>query len=354
MEIEEKYRLDSYGYDLPDGLIAQEPSDRRDGSRLMVLDREKEETGHFTFSDLPTFLRTGDCLVVNETRVVPARLFVRKPTGGLVELLAVRYREREFDAMFRTHRGLKHGLKLGILDRNGNPAGEELIVKRVHGDGTATVGTIGNQGPRAIMDAWGRVPVPPYIRRDDDLRHELDCERYQTVYARREGAVAAPTAGLHFTDEILALLEAKGVDVARVCLHVGPGTFKPINCDDIRGHRVGSEQYSVSPRAAAAINRTIKRGGRVIAVGTTVVRTLEASWDGAGVGHGSGETDLFILPGHDFKAVSGMVTNFHLPGSSLLVLVSAFCGRGRILDAYRCAVEMGYRFYSYGDAMLIL
>ena len=292
--------------------------------------------------------------MVNETRVVPARLFAVKPTGGRVELLAIRYRESTFDAMFRTHRGLKPGTVLQVLDRVGNPCGEGLKISRVHSNGTATVEMTGDRSPRILMDRWGRVPVPPYIRREDDSRHELDCERYQTVYAREEGAVAAPTAGLHFTPELLARLGEAAVEMVRLTLHVGPGTFKPIETADVREHRVGSEHYILSVDAAAAINRAIGQERRVIAVGTTVVRTLETLWNGVEVRAGSGETDLFISPGFGFGVVSGMITNFHLPGSSLLVLVSAFAGRTRILEAYRQAVKKEYRFYSYGDAMLIL
>lgn len=351
--IPEEYSLDAYRYELPGELIAQVPSERRDGSALLALDRETGGTEHRTFRDLPDFLNAGDCLVANETRVVPARLLAIKETGGRVELLATRYRERGFDAMFRTNRGLRAGGVLRVLDRREVPTERRVTIAAVNGDGTVTVEVTRDITPRQLMSELGRVPVPPYIRRDDDTRHELDCERYQTVYAREEGAVAAPTAGLHFTDGLLDHLLEKGLKMARLTLHVGPGTFKPIESHDVREHRVGSERFVVSTEAADVVNETLERGHRVIAVGTTVVRTLESRWDGRRVSTGSGETDLYIAPGFQFSVVSGMVTNFHLPGSSLLVLVSAFAGRRRILAAYREAVERGYRFYSYGDAMLI-
>ncbi|MBL6975436.1 MAG: tRNA preQ1(34) S-adenosylmethionine ribosyltransferase-isomerase QueA [Deltaproteobacteria bacterium] len=352
--IPEEFSLDSYRYDLPGELIAQVPSEERDGSALLVLDRRTGKAGHGTFSDLPDYLEPGDCLVANETRVVPARLFAVKETGGRVELLATRFRDREFDAMFRTHRGLKAGGVLRVLNRGEEPTDRHVTVTQVHGDGTVSVEVSGDLTPRQLMSEMGRVPVPPYIRRQDDLRHELDCERYQTVYAREEGAVAAPTAGLHFTDGLLERLQDSGVKLARLTLHVGPGTFKPIESPDVREHRVGSERFVVTTEAADAVNEALDGGRRVIAVGTTVVRALESRWNGRRVEPGTGETDLYIAPGFDFAVVSGMVTNFHLPGSSLLVLISAFAGRRRILAAYREAVERRYRFYSYGDAMLIL
>ena len=346
-----RFRLESYRYRLPDDRIAQAPAEPRTASRLLVLDRHTGVRRHACFEDLPTFLRPGDCLVVNDTRVVPARLFATKPTGGRVELLVLGSDGRHFSAMFGTHRGLATAIDLTILDRDDRPTLHRVRVVEVRVDGTATFEA--SSDATGIQAACGHVPLPPYIRRESSVLHDVDRERYQTVYARSDGAVAAPTAGLHFTTDLLDRLSAMGVETARVTLHVGPGTFRPIKAEDVRDHDVGAERYEVGADAAARVNRALDEGRRVVAVGTTAVRTLETVGASGRVVAGRGSTRLFISPGYRFRVVGAVVTNFHLPGSSLLVLVSAFAGRRRVMTAYRDAVRRGYRFYSYGDAMLI-
>lgn len=347
-------RLPDFDYELPEGRIAQEPLPRRDASRLLALDRATGALAHLRFSDLPRLLRAGDLLVLNDTRVVPARLRGKKETGGAVEALLL---EREgggraapvrrclLDASKPPRPGVRidfgHGLRAEVLSRSG----EGWSVRLTSEDGD----------PEAAALRAGAVPLPPYIRRGPgDPRSALDVERYQTVYAAKPGAVAAPTAGLHFTADLLDRLQGLGVETARLTLHVGPGTFLPVRSERIEDHRMHAEAFDLPGETAEAIGRARRRGGRVVAVGTTVVRTLEgrASGDGS-VAAGSGSCDLFIRPGHAFRAVDAMVTNFHLPRSTLLMLVCAFGGRERILAAYAEAVREGYRFYSYGDAMFV-
>ncbi len=351
-----RYRLSSYRYRLPAERIAQVPAERRTGSRLLVLDRRGGIRAHARFEDLAGFLRRGDCLVVNDTRVVPARLFARKETGGLVEVFVVRSSRERIEAMVRTHRGLRPGATLAVVGRDGGETGVLLRVEAgTAGGGAAlTVASPAGMGVEEVLRAHGRIPVPPYIRREDDSLHDLDRERYQTVYARADGAVAAPTAGLHFDEALLARLRGMGVEVVPVTLHVGPGTFKPVQTEDIRRHRVDPERFEVPEASARAVNAALAEDRRVVAVGTTVVRVLETlGARGEGISARRGKTDLTIWPGHRFRVVSALITNFHLPGSSLLALVCAFAGRERVLRAYREAVREGYRFYSYGDAMLI-
>ncbi len=351
-----RYRLSSYQYLLPQDRIAQVPVERRSESRLLVLDRRGGVRSHARFEDLPAFLREGDCLVVNDTRVVPARLFARKETGGLVEVFAVRFDERRFDAMVRAHRGLRPGTTLAVVGRDGGDTDARLRVeaRSTGGEARLTLQSPAGTTVAEILERHGRVPVPPYIRREDGALHDLDRQRYQTVYARVPGAVAAPTAGLHFDSDLLGRLRRMGVEVAPVTLHVGPGTFKPVRVEDIRRHRVDAERYEVPEDTARAVSDALRSGRRVVAVGTTVVRVLETlGAQGGRVRAGRGVTRLTIRPGHRFRVVSALITNFHLPGSSLIVLVSAFAGRERVLRAYREAVREGYRFYSYGDAMLI-
>ncbi len=346
-------RLDAWRYELPADRIAQVPAGNRDGSRLMVLPREAGDPVHGRFSDLPAWLRPGDLLVVNDTRVVPARLFAAKATGGRVELLVLDQRQDRFVAMFGTHRGLRPGADLEVLDLDGAPAGAKVRVEGLRDGGIADLSCEGRDIDD-LLALHGRMPLPPYIRRDGRSHSALDRERYQTVYAREDGAVAAPTAGLHFTPGMLDGLAAQGVQVARITLHVGPGTFKPITTEDVRQHDVGEERYRVDAGTSEVVNRALDEGRRVIAVGTTSVRTLESAGASGRVVAGAGATRLLITPGYRFRVISGMVTNFHLPGSSLILLVGALVGRERILHAYREAVESGYRFYSYGDAMLIV
>jgi S-adenosylmethionine:tRNA ribosyltransferase-isomerase len=336
------WRVADYHYDLPPEQIAQAPCDRRDGSRL--LDLAGDELADRAFSDLADRLPEGALLVVNDTRVIPARLAAVKPTGGAVELLllepvAAGEPDGAWTALARASKPIRPGLELAIP-----AAGATARVLGVDG-GTVTVEL--DRPPLAVADACGEVPLPPYIARSPDL---ADRERYQTVYAQVPGAVAAPTAGLHFTDELFARLAARGIARAALTLHVGLGTFAPVRTDDLRAHRMHRERYRI-PDATAAL---IASGRPVVAVGTTVVRALEAAARGPReVAAGPGATDLFIGPGFRFNVVDHLVTNFHLPGSTLLVLVCAFAGHARVLAAYRHAVAAGYRFFSYGDAMLL-
>ncbi|MBD3165853.1 tRNA preQ1(34) S-adenosylmethionine ribosyltransferase-isomerase QueA [bacterium] len=340
-------RRSAYIYSLPERLIAQEPLADRTSSRLLVLPRRGDGLDHALFHELPNYMRAGDVLVLNNTRVIPARLQALRPTGGRVELLLLRPDE---PAVW--HCLAKPAKRVRV--------GEEL---ELPGARRARVMAAGEDGRRKIriepadgFDAWledaGSPPLPPYIQRD--ARPE-DRGRYQTVYAEHNGAVAAPTAGLHFTRELLDVLREKGVNIVYLTLHVGIGTFRPVSVENLDEHEMDYEQYEVSEESASALNGARKTGGRIVAVGTTVVRTLETVTDREGIVHpGRGETNLFIRPPYDFKAVDALITNFHLPGSTLIMLVSALAGRERVLDAYREAVAKEYRFFSYGDAMLIM
>jgi S-adenosylmethionine:tRNA ribosyltransferase-isomerase len=347
------FSLSDYDYELPAGCIAQQPAGRRDGSRLLRLERRTGAASHHRFEEIDRFLSRGDVLVVNDTAVVPARLLGRKDSGGRVEVFLLDYaggRRQEnpsrftCDCLVKSSKPCREGTRI-VFDQGLTGT----ILAR--GDGVCRVEFAGQEEFDTLLDRIGRVPLPPYIRRPDE---RADRAAYQTVYAAARGAVAAPTAGLHFTLPLLRRLEAAGVAIAAITLHVGYGTFAPVRVRDIRGHRMHAERYTVPPDAAAAVNAAREGGRRVIAVGTTAVRTLEFASDAAGrLYAGSGRCDLFIYPGYRFKAVDAMVTNFHLPKSTLLMLVAAFAGRQAVLEAYREAVRRGYRFYSYGDAMLI-
>lgn len=348
------YDLKSYDFNLPRELIAQVPAESRDHSRLLVVDRLRPEFREMNFFDLPDLLESGDLLVVNNTSVVPARIEGRKETGGRVELLVLEHPESLEDGdgsricLLKSSKGAKTGSVLHFAD------GLTGQVKDVLGDGKVRIEFSGKTDIDSLLDKSGVMPLPPYIKRDGVYLRKLDRERYQTVFSSKRGAVAAPTAGLHFTRELSERLGKKGVDIAQLTLHVGYGTFSPVRTEDIRGHRLDEEFYRIEADAAEAINRTKKNGGRVIAVGTTVVRTLEtAGISGGLVRQGEGMTGLLVTPGYSFKVVDALITNFHLPKSSLLFLVSALAGTKRIREAYRFAIENRYRFYSYGDAMLI-
>ena len=356
--------MDCFDYDLPSEAIAQEPVDRRDESRLLVVHRETGSWEDARFADIGEWLRPGDLLVVNETRVFPARLAARRETGAAVEILLTRpvgsddpakASGQRWEALVRPGRKARPGERLVLLDRDGRPApGARATVRRAMESGARVIDLEVAGDPRDWIEAHGHVPLPPYIDRDD---RPADRERYQTVYARRTGAVAAPTAGLHFTPELLDRLAARGVERAALVLHVGPGTFRPVTVDEAEEHEMDAEWYRVPEATAAAIRRARACGGRVVAVGTTTVRALESaapSWREGEIAPVEGWTDLFIQPGHEFRCVDALVTNFHLPRSTLLLLVSAFAGTELVLEAYRHAVEAGYRFYSYGDAMLIV
>jgi S-adenosylmethionine:tRNA ribosyltransferase-isomerase len=338
-----------FDYDLPAASIAQEPAPRGE-SRLLVLDRQGPER-HARVSDLPRLLHPGDLLVLNDTRVIPARLYGRSAGGGKMEILLVeRVAEREWDALVKPGRRARPGamIKIGEIGDPAERLAAEVVDKREDGLHRLRF----SEPIEAHLDRLGHIPLPPYIHRPDTPE---DRERYQTVFARQPGAVAAPTAGLHFTAEILEQVAAAGVEIARVTLHVGLGTFKPVSAERIEEHRMESERYEIGEETAEAIRRARATGRRIVAVGTTVVRTLEsAALAGDGeVRAGSGATKLFITPGFSFQVVDALLTNFHLPCSTLLMLVSAFAGRERVLAAYGEAVREGYRFYSYGDAMLV-
>jgi len=337
-----------YEYDLPEERVAQEPVEPRDRSRLMVLDRTTGEVHHAIFRDLVRFLRKGDLLVLNNTRVFPARTFGARSTGGKVEVLFVRESgPGRWEVMVRCNGRLRPG---EFLRLEGGALSVRLLERR--GGGRWLVSVPKGVQVRSLLEKVGRVPLPPYIRRESEDR---DRERYQTVFARETGAVAAPTAGLHFTPELLQDLEAMGVHRAEVTLHVGPPTFQPIKCGDIRHHRMGEEFYRITEEAAERILEARRTGGRIVAVGTTACRALEAAARHAdGFGPRSGWTRLYIHPPFAFRMTDALVTNFHLPRSTLLVMVAAFAGRERLLSAYQEAIRRGYRFYSFGDAMLIL
>lgn len=343
-----RYRTDDYGYDLPEELIAQSPAKERDKSRLMVVSRRTGTVGHEVFADITRFLRAGDMLVMNDTRVFKARLAGRKlPGGARVEIFALSpfSRAGEWRAMVRPGRKLGDGSRVELLDGSIVTVGERLA------DGLRVV-RLPEEDAGALFERCGEMPLPPYVKSKPE-----DPERYQTVYGRagNERSAAAPTAGLHFTRELLEVLEAAGIDREFVSLDVGLGTFRPVKTDDLRDHRMHSERCRVSEAAAERISRRRREGGRIVAVGTTAVRTLEslAAPDGR-VEPGEADTDVFIYPGYTFKAVDALITNFHLPRSTLLMLVSAFAGHGLVMSAYAEAVREKYRFFSFGDAMLIL
>ena len=348
--------LTDFDYRLPEDLVAQVPAERRDASRLMILERRGEGIASTTFDRLGECLRSGDLLVINETRVRPARLLARKPSGGRVELLLVSKdpsdpEGRTWSCMVSTGRGLRPGVRLTISeDLEAEPLGEPS-----EGRFRMRFWSADGDPDRAIRER-GLMPVPPYIsRRPDDLRRRLDEERYQTVYCREDGAIAAPTAGLHFTPPLMASLERAGVHFARLVLHIGPGTFQPVRTERVEAHHLEAEEYRLPPATATAVETCRAGGGRVVAVGTTVTRVLEdRTGEDGRVRPGEGRCDLYITPGHGFRTVDALITNFHLPRTSLLILVAAFAGRKRILAAYAEAVRQRFRFYSYGDAMLIL
>lgn len=337
-----------FAYFLPPDLIARHPTRERDGSRLMLLDRQSETIAEDSFKNLAGYLRCGDLLVMNDTKVIPARLFGAKPSGGKVEIFLLRRipgAVEKWECLLKASKKFKAGQE--ILLKSGMTA----IVLSHSGEENWLVGFSGHELFEAWLDREGHIPLPPYLQRDDCVE---DRERYQTVVARSPGAVAAPTAGLHFTPELLDSLASKGIKTAFLTLHTGLGTFRPVRAERVEEHQIHSERYTISNETADVINRTKASGGRVIAVGTTSVRTIEYSAGITGdVVSGYGDVDIFIYPGYSFKVVDAMITNFHLPESTLLMLVSAFAGREFVLDAYKEAISRGFRFYSYGDAMFI-
>jgi S-adenosylmethionine:tRNA ribosyltransferase-isomerase len=351
--------VSEFDFDLPDELVAQAPPAERGGSRLMVMDRASGRITHQQFSELPSLLRAGDVLAVNDTRVFPARLIgIRLPGGGAAECFLIRPADEPDTWIALVHPGqrLREGSRMvfgaGGAGGAGGVLNAEVVGRHFHGRRTVRLWTEDGSPVRDAIDALGHMPLPPYIKRADT---EGDRDRYQTVYARARGSIAAPTAGLHFTPAILDALREKGVEQISITLHVGYGTFQPIRVERVEDHQMEAERYEVTRDTAAVLTRALAEGRRIIAVGTTTTRTLESLTlsPGGEVQAGSGATSIFIHPGHQFRIVSGLITNFHLPQSSLLMLVSAFAGREPVLAAYREAVANRYRFYSYGDAMFI-
>lgn len=340
-------KTSDFYYDLPEELIAQDPLEDRTASRLLVLDRKTGAVKHKIFSDVIDYLNKGDCLVINNTRVIPARLIGEKEgTGGKVEVLLLKRRANDvWETLVKPGKKLRPGAKITFGD--GRLRAEVLEVVE---EGNRLVKFHYEGIFEEILDSLGEMPLPPYIT------HKLeDKEMYQTVYAKFDGSAAAPTAGLHFTKELLNKIEEKGIKIASITLHVGLGTFRPVKVDDVNNHHMHTEWYEVNAEAADIINETKRNGGRVICVGTTSCRTIESVADENGYMKAkTGETDIFIYPGYKFKIMDGLITNFHLPESTLVMLVSAFAGKENVLSAYETAVKERYRFFSFGDAMLII
>ncbi len=351
-------KTEDFNYDLPEELIAQDPLEDRSSSRLMVLDKENGKVTHRIFKEITEYLKPGDCLVINNTKVIPARLLGEKihdkdtlggdkaTHGAKIELLLLKRRDNDiWETLVKPGKKARTGTKINF----GNGLLTAEIVDQLE-DGNRLVQFHYKGIFEEILDQLGEMPLPPYIT------HELaDKNRYQTVYAKEEGSAAAPTAGLHFTKELLAQIEAMGIPIVNVTLHVGLGTFRPVKVENVLEHHMHTEFYQVSSEAAELINNTRRNGGRVICVGTTSCRTVESAADEEGIVHpGSGDTSIFIYPGYKFKVLDALITNFHLPESTLMMLVSALAGRDNIMAAYKEAVQERYRFFSFGDAMLIM
>ena len=340
-------KTSDFFYDLPEELIAQDPLEDRTASRLLVLNRETGAIEHKIFSDVIDYLNEGDCLVINNTRVIPARLIGEKEdTGGKVEVLLLKRRANDvWETLVKPGKKLRPGARVTFGD--GRLKAEILEIAE---EGNRLVRFYYEGIFEEILDSLGEMPLPPYIT------HKLeDKEMYQTVYAKYDGSAAAPTAGLHFTKELLSKIEEKGIKIASITLHVGLGTFRPVKVDDVNNHHMHTEWYEVNAEAADIINETKRNGGRVICVGTTSCRTIESVADEKGYMKAkTGETDIFIYPGYKFKVMDGLITNFHLPESTLVMLVSAFAGKENVLAAYETAVKERYRFFSFGDAMILI
>ena len=340
-------KTSDFFYDLPEELIAQDPLEDRTASRLLVLNRETGAVKHKIFSDVIDYLNEGDCLVINNTRVIPARLIGEKEgTGGKVEVLLLKRRANDvWETLVKPGKKLRPGAR--VIFGDGRLKAEILEIAE---EGNRLVRFYYEGIFEEILDSLGEMPLPPYIT------HKLeDKEMYQTVYAKYDGSAAAPTAGLHFTKELLSKIEEKGIKIASITLHVGLGTFRPVKVDDVNNHHMHTEWYEVNAEAADIINETKRNGGRVICVGTTSCRTIESVADDNGYMKAkTGETDIFIYPGYKFKIMDGLITNFHLPESTLVMLVSAFAGKENVLAAYETAVKERYRFFSFGDAMILI
>lgn len=339
-------QTNDFDYELPQELIAQHPLEKRDHSRMLVLDKATGAVTHKHFNEIGQYLLPGDVLVINNTKVIPARLFgVKKGGTAHIEVLLIKPAEGldNWEVMVRPGKRVKTGAE--IIFGDGKMTGEIIAETAVGRIIHFNYEGIFNE----ILDELGIMPLPPYITEKLD-----DQSRYQTVYAKYDGSAAAPTAGLHFTPELLADLQMKGIEIVEVLLHVGLGTFRPVQVEDISEHEMHSEYYSVTPEAAQRLNLALEEGRRIISVGTTSTRTLESAWHNGRVEPGDGWTEIFIYPGYEFKVISGLITNFHLPKSTLVMLVSALAGRENILNAYQIAVQEKYRFFSFGDAMLII
>jgi len=339
-------KTSDFFFDLPEALIAQVPLENRDHSRMMVLNRNDQSVSHRQFFELPDFLVPGDCLVLNDTRVIPARLFGTKTTGAAVEFLLLKSTGyNTWQTLVRPGTKCKPGAEFTFGD-----GALTAVIESVSDEGTRIVRFQCKEPFEQVLDRLGHMPLPPYI-----TEALGDNERYQTVYSRHRGSAAAPTAGLHFTPELMERIRAKGVSIHTLTLHVGLGTFRPVKVDNIHDHVMHSEFYTLEQETADALNECRKNGGRLFSVGTTTTRTLETLADEKGqIQAGSGWTDIFIYPGYEFKAVDGLITNFHLPESTLIMLVSAFAGKDFVMEAYREAVREQYRFFSFGDSMILL
>ena len=348
-------KTEKLNYYLPSELIAQNPLSVRSDSRLLVLDRSAGDVSDSGFGSLGDFLSPGDCLVLNDTKVLPARFFARRATGGKLEGL---FLAADADGIWKAYlkgiRKLKVGDEFYLKDRQKADFCKAVLLEKT-GQGRCRLRIEADADAQTILDEIGFPPLPPYIKRDDDPAvAKADEQRYQTVYARQNGAVAAPTAGLHFTEPLIERLKQAGVKFAFITLHVGAGTFKPVTADNLEDHKIHQERFSIDEKNAAIINSVKNQGGRIIPVGTTSTRVLETVATGSRIEAAAGTTELFIMPGYQFKIIDAMITNFHLPKSTLLALVGAFAGLENILAAYNHAIEQRYRFYSYGDAMLII
>ncbi|MCP4369820.1 MAG: tRNA preQ1(34) S-adenosylmethionine ribosyltransferase-isomerase QueA [Deltaproteobacteria bacterium] len=348
------FSLNDYNYNLPEEFIAQTPVKERDRSKLLFLNRKTGEVSHHKFSGIYNFFSPGDILVINNTEVIPGRLLGRKETGGKAEVLILDYAGRKSgsgDFTCECLINVSKPPKAGTFILFGNGLKAEVTGSC---DGVYSLTFYSSHDFESLLYKMGKIPLPPYIKRNEKGSPCNDTTAYQTVYAREKGAVAAPTAGLHFTKELIEKLKSRGVEIAAITLHVGYGTFAPVRSSDIRNHKMHSERFIIPESTADIINRAKRESRRIIAVGTTCVRTIEFASDKKGtLGSGKGSCNLFIYPGYTFKVVDAMITNFHLPKSTLLMLVSAFTGRENILNAYKEAIRNKYRFYSYGDAMLI-
>ena len=345
-------RISDFSFDLPENLIAQYPTEQRSGSRLLCLNSSSGKIQHNKFSDVLSYLNSGDLMIFNDTKVIPARFFGEKETGGKVELLLERLlSDNRLLVQVKSSKPLRSEMRLRIYRKNTEvieDSLEAIVVER--SDQFYILQFDKSLQLKDQLFVHGHVPLPPYIKR---VNESQDCDRYQTIYAQNDGAVAAPTAGLHFDENLFADLKLKGIDTDFLTLHVGAGTFQPIRVDKVDEHAMHTERFVISERVCEKVHKCKKAGGRVVAVGTTSVRALESAANKGRLSSADSETDIFIYPGFDFQIVDALITNFHLPESSLLMLVSAFCSKNMILDAYNEAVQNKYRFFSYGDAMFI-